>query len=263
MARIRSIHPDACKSRKLSAVSAEAERCFWRLQVHCDDTGRAEDDPELLTSQLFAMDRNVTQDDVDGWLFELAQVGLIVRYGDETEPTLEVLKFKQYQKPRHPQPSQFPEPPDQGIPAFRRNGTAECGNAPAGVEWSGVEEEGLNRNTRRLASADRRRILSLTASIVADRRLLHLHAKTKRDPDRWLAAAIRGISDDIADELNSLLTDAPNATPEQLADYFQAVESIEGPRVAITSCDECGWEQTTAQYPHGTVHAEWLAEGAS
>lgn len=257
MARIRSIHPDACKSRKLARLSPEAERCFWRLQVHCDDDGRCEDDPQLLAALLFSMQREVTADDMDGWLFELAEVGLIVRYGDD-EPALSVHQFRIYQKPRHPQESKLPEPPHQGIPAFRRNGTAECGNAPAGVV--GVVVEGDNRNVRRHTPAERKRLLTATASIVAERRHLPLHAKTKQDPDRWLAAAVNGIGSDIADDFHELLTEAPDATPEQLADYFQAVEPLIEPARAMTYCDDCGWNRSSHDTPHTYIHAEWIAE---
>lgn len=256
MARIRSIHPDACKSRKLAKVTAEAERCWWRLQVHCDDDGRCEDDPELLAALLFSMQRDVTAEDVDGWLFELAGAGLIDRYGDD-EPVLVVRQFKLYQKPRHPQASKLPEPPDQGITAFRRLVTAECGNAPAGVV--GVEEEGLDRNTRRHTPSERKRLLHQTASVIAERRHLNEVASTKNDPDRWYSATVVGIAKDIEDEFHELLSSSPGSSPEQFADYFQPPDAGIPQRPELTYCDECGWNRSAHDLPHVFVHSEWVA----
>ena len=47
MAKIRSISPNACESHRLGAITDPAERLYWRLQTHCDDQGRAVDDPRV------------------------------------------------------------------------------------------------------------------------------------------------------------------------------------------------------------------------
>ena len=80
MARIRSIHYDALKSEKLAAATAEAERLYWRMATHCDDDGRAEDEPRLFAAYLFPLMDDITGPVVDGWLDELHDLGLIVRY---------------------------------------------------------------------------------------------------------------------------------------------------------------------------------------
>lgn len=114
MARIRSIHPDARKSKKLARCSAEAERLYWRLQTHCDDQGRCEDDAEEIAPTLFPLRvarQEITLAQVSAWLDELAEVGLIVRYTVGKRHYLAVSDFPKYQKPQHPQPSKIPAPP--------------------------------------------------------------------------------------------------------------------------------------------------------
>jgi hypothetical protein len=101
--RIRSIHHAALQSRKLAALSGDAERCWWRLQCACDDDGRVEDDPEVLASLLFQVMRSVTEEQVDGWLAEMADLGLIVRYEVDGRACLAVVDWHDKQKPRRPQ----------------------------------------------------------------------------------------------------------------------------------------------------------------
>jgi hypothetical protein len=112
VARIRSIHPDALKSEKLQAASAEAERCYWRLLTHCDDEGRAEDDARLFRSWLFPLDDDLRASTVEGWLSELASLGLIVRYETDGRRYLAVTQWDRFQKPRKRFDSHLPPPPD-------------------------------------------------------------------------------------------------------------------------------------------------------
>lgn len=110
MARIRSIHPEACTSERLASVSAEAERCYWRLQTHCDDEGRAEDHPRLIWAALFPLLEKVGAADVDKWLQELDLAGLIERYVVDGHRYLAVTQWERFQHPQRPRPSRFPEP---------------------------------------------------------------------------------------------------------------------------------------------------------
>lgn len=133
MARIRSIHYDALKSEKLASVSAEAERCYWRLSTHCDDDGRAEDDPRLFAAYLFPLNDDITGPRVDGWLAELHDTGLIVRYEADGKRLLAVTKWSEYQKPNRPTKSKLPPPPDH------LSDPSVIPHVPLtpGVEWSG------------------------------------------------------------------------------------------------------------------------------
>ena len=136
MARIRSIHYDALKSEKLAAVSAEAERCYSRLAAHCDDEGRAEDNPRLFAAYLFPLHDDVNGDAVEAWLEDLACAGLIVRYEVDGDPFLFVTRWRDYQKPNKPTPSKIPPPPDV-LPESSRTAPVAL---PVGVEGSGDGE---------------------------------------------------------------------------------------------------------------------------
>lgn len=111
MPRIRSIHPSACTSEKLAQASAEAERCYWRLQTHCDDFGKAEDHVRLIWAALFPLHETVGPDDVNRWLDDLDALGLILRYEVDGKRYLCVAGWSEKQSPRHPTPSKLPDPP--------------------------------------------------------------------------------------------------------------------------------------------------------
>lgn len=113
--RIRSIHHDALRSRKLAQLTADAERCWWRLQCVCDDDGRSEDEPDVLTSILFQVMRDVTPEQVDGWLEEMHKVGLIVRYEVAGKRCFHVVGWHEKQHPRRPQTSRLPAPPSSPV----------------------------------------------------------------------------------------------------------------------------------------------------
>jgi hypothetical protein len=112
MARIRSVHPDALKSDKLAACSAEAERCYWRLLPLCDDDGRAEDDPVLIAADAFKKREDIIGALVDGWLAELHDLGLIVRYVIDDRSYLVVTRWADYQKPQKKVGSKLPPLPE-------------------------------------------------------------------------------------------------------------------------------------------------------
>lgn len=137
MARIRSIHPEFCTDETLSLLSAEAERTFVRLWPHLDDDGRALDHPRLLKAALYPLHDDVTADDVDRHLSELAGHALIWRYEVDGKRYLTAKPdaWKRWQRPRHPSPSKFPAPPDDYSvpPEAYREAPEDDGKAPAGV----------------------------------------------------------------------------------------------------------------------------------
>ncbi|NBW18805.1 MAG: hypothetical protein EBR82_63605 [Caulobacteraceae bacterium] len=145
MARIRSIHPDCWKSRKLAKCSAEAERLYWRLQPACDDHGRVEDDPELLTSTLFPLQRSIAIEAVDAWLNELDDLDLIQRYETDTERVIQVQRWSEYQHPQRPKPSRYANAPVRVRDAsatYISTGSGHVARSGVEKEWSGYGVEG-------------------------------------------------------------------------------------------------------------------------
>ena len=111
MARIRSIHFNACGSNKLADLSDAAERLWWRMQGHCDDEGRIEDDPRLIRAAAVPL-LDWTTDHVDELLGEMADVGLIDRYQADEHRVIQVREWTTYQHPQRPTPSRWPAAPN-------------------------------------------------------------------------------------------------------------------------------------------------------
>lgn len=138
MPRIRSIHYDAWKSKKLAQASDGAERCYWRIQPYVDDEGRGEDEPKLIAATVFPFRDEASSQAVDAWLEELHNLGLVVRY-DAGQPLLQVVEFKRYQHPQRPKPSEYPPPPDGS--GTRPRGVRDASATDPlrrGGEWSGA-----------------------------------------------------------------------------------------------------------------------------
>jgi hypothetical protein len=140
MPRIRSIYPEACRSRKLAILTPAAERCWWRLQCHLDDHGRAEDEPDIFASVLFQVQRDVTPGMVDRWLWEMAEAGLIVRYTVNEKHLIEVCRWGDFQHPQKPKPSTFPP----AHSASTRRVRDEYGTTPALFPYGG---DGMGEET--------------------------------------------------------------------------------------------------------------------
>lgn len=147
MPKIRSIHPDACRSRKLATVSAEAERFYWRLQTECDDEGRAEDHPQLLWATCVPLVPGASAEAVDGWLQELHEAGLVRRYAVGGDRFLEVVKWGDYQHPKYRAESKIPAPPATGAvettphPTLPTSGPDRDQTFPRSREHRGPGEE--------------------------------------------------------------------------------------------------------------------------
>jgi hypothetical protein len=138
--RIRSIYPEACRSRKLAALTPAAERCWWRLQCFLDDEGRSEDEPDAFASVLFQV-MNVTPGMVDTWLWEMTEVGLIVRYETQNRRFLEVTRWNDFQHPRKPTPSHIPPAHSVSARRVRDRYATDTPLFAYGGEGSGVGEE--------------------------------------------------------------------------------------------------------------------------
>lgn len=175
MLRIRSIHYDAFKSSKLALLSPEGERCWWRLQCLCDDDGRAEDETDVIAAMLFPKRRDISDEDVDGWLGEMCELGLIVRYRVNGDSFLQIQQWSKYQKPRRPATSKIPPVPTKSDAVA--TSTDAVGLRPPGEEWRGEggESEGnLGKPDLSLASVDN--------PIAATRAVIRAHPKRTVTP---------------------------------------------------------------------------------
>lgn len=97
---------DWTASKKMSALSAEAERLFTRLIMKADDFGRFHADADMIRSLCFPRSSDVTVKQIEKWLSEI--VPLIKVYEVEGSKYLEILDFGQklrITRSKYPEPS--------------------------------------------------------------------------------------------------------------------------------------------------------------
>ena len=105
----RAIYPDACTSRSLSSVTAEAERLFWRIISQADDQGRLEGDVLVLRSLCVPLLARATTAVVERWLGELVAQRLISRYHQGDSDLVQVVTWWRWQAGmRRAYPSKWP-----------------------------------------------------------------------------------------------------------------------------------------------------------
>lgn len=141
--RIRSVHPKICESEDLVDLPAEMERTYVRLWTHCDDEGRAKDNPLLIKAAIFPLHEDMTAAVVDAHLAELARRGLIQRYEVDGKRYLAVVKWAEYQRPQKKRESVLPPPSGTPTGGLRDEGDTPTGHVPEGygpVVGGGVGE---------------------------------------------------------------------------------------------------------------------------
>ena len=109
----RIIRESARTSLTLDAISAEAERLFWRLVVTADDHGRFHADPSLVLAACFPLRiQRLKPITVKQWLDELVKVGAIRVYPVDGRTYGYFPTWTRHQ--RRPQSrSKFPGPPEE------------------------------------------------------------------------------------------------------------------------------------------------------
>lgn len=138
MARIRSVHPDICKSETMANISASAERTFVRLWTACDDHGRTEAHPKLLKAALYPLHDDMTTERILEDIDELTASGTVQIYECSGKRYLAVRSWEQYQHPAKPSPSKLPDPPpDNG-------GTNGSHGNVHDTPWTPVDSSGVH-----------------------------------------------------------------------------------------------------------------------
>lgn len=115
MARIRSVHPDLCVSPTMAKLTAELERTFVRLLIHCDDDGRCVDNSLLIKAAIYPLHNAMTAQRVDKDLDGLLAAGLILRYSVDGKRVIAVTSWSDYQHPQRATPSKLPGPDSAGV----------------------------------------------------------------------------------------------------------------------------------------------------
>lgn len=139
MARIRSIHPEACTSATLAKLSASGERTFWRLLTHCDDYGKCQDRVRIIWAALYPEHEEMGPAEVERDLTELAAVGLIRRYEVDGGRFICVPSWAEFQHPQKPRQSKFPDPPEPS--GTRPVAVSDVYATGTEIDGTGVERE--------------------------------------------------------------------------------------------------------------------------
>lgn len=87
---------DWTDSKRMSKLSAHAERFFTRLIMKADDFGRYKANPKILKATLLPYEADeLTDAQVQGWLDECIQVGVLITYTVDDEVYLQIVKYGQ------------------------------------------------------------------------------------------------------------------------------------------------------------------------
>jgi hypothetical protein len=112
MARIRTLKPDAFRSRTMKKLSFRARWTFWGLLVQVDDKGRARDDVDLIRADIYPLEMDeVSVKDVETDIAELVIADMVCRYHVGREEYLHIINFAKHQRINRPSESQLPQCP--------------------------------------------------------------------------------------------------------------------------------------------------------
>ncbi len=98
----RRFYSGALTGRRINGVSMLAESLFWRLNMISDDYGTFQADPQLVLAEALPLRRDVTTEQVKGWLAELSApaTALIELYDVAGEPFGNIIGFIEMQPAR-------------------------------------------------------------------------------------------------------------------------------------------------------------------
>lgn len=135
MARIRTIKPAFFRSDDVRGLSYRARLTWIGLWTYVDDDGRGRDDARIIKGELWALEDDVTWQDVEQDLTELSRSLHVVRYEVSGRRYLHIPTWKEHQVISRPTPSKFPAPEDGVIrtfPELMESSVSTPGSLPAG-----------------------------------------------------------------------------------------------------------------------------------
>ena len=123
-------------SESLTAISAEAERFFWRLVVKADDFGLYYGDPRILASLCFPQ-KPPSEQKIRSWLNELVREDMVGTYTapEDGKKYLKLLNWGKCQQTRA-KSSKYPEPSSFDSKCKQANGNQMLANVPVGNDLS-------------------------------------------------------------------------------------------------------------------------------
>ena len=140
MARIRTVKPEFATSEQTAAVSRSARLMFILMWCFCDDAGVHRASCRRLMMECFPGDDDVAIPQVEEWIRELVEVGLLRQYVVDGESYWHVTGWDKHQKIDRPT-YRHPTPPKCETSTSHRRALDE----PSPPEGKGMEGKGLGR----------------------------------------------------------------------------------------------------------------------
>jgi hypothetical protein len=133
MARIRSIKPDFFASEDVSRLPLRARLTWVGLWTNADDHGRAKDVLGLLKAAIWPLDDDISLDDIEEDLCELADQHRIVRYEVDGRHYIAIVNWHLHQAINRPKASDLPPPPVAVGPTDPQAPKGYCADCAKGV----------------------------------------------------------------------------------------------------------------------------------
>jgi len=132
MARIRTIKPEAFRSRTIKKLSFPARWTFEGLVVHADDKGRVKDDIDLIRADIYPLEMDeVSIKDVEAHIQEMLDVEMLCRYQVNGSWYLHFINFSKHQRINRPSESHLP-----GCPYHEDDGSPKPGAKPPAPKFT-------------------------------------------------------------------------------------------------------------------------------
>ena len=143
----RILKETICTSCEIDSLSTGAENLFYRLIVQCDDFGRMDARLPIIRAKCYPLKiSKVREKDIEKWLSEVVNTGLIQIYIVEGKPYLQMATWDKHQQKRAKH-SKYPAP-DDGLISDDINCNQLQSNVPENREYENTRNENTEANKK-------------------------------------------------------------------------------------------------------------------
>lgn len=146
----RILKESICTSEDIDALTEFQETFFYRLIVNCDDFGRFDARPKILSARLYPL-RSVPVEEIEKALKALLEAGLIIIYKVDGHPYLQMKTWEKHQQKRATK-SKYPDPVESDC----NTNDINCNQLQSNDSRFPRNREAYNENDKREAEADTR-----------------------------------------------------------------------------------------------------------
>lgn len=149
MARIRTIKPELAQSRSVAKMGFAARYFLSIILCWLDDEGRLEWSTKRLAGEMYPHDEEVGKDDLEGWLKECCDAGVLIKYTNGDVTYVCAPNFLDHQVINRASKSKFPAPNDEGSEVLSGVFTEDSLRTHGGLteDSSPEREQGIGKGT--------------------------------------------------------------------------------------------------------------------